>query len=276
MNLSLKKRDAIVMLLTYEFSLPYKFIQGYKTGLSGSLDPYPWAWRRRQFPDEVLFDMARQINSLPISLKRPFSSNKRETLNVLRQTVEIWLFCIEYNAFYLPKDSQLFTVHPALFMTNDLFHIYKRKIDIPIRGLSTYGAVPIPKLCFSGEHQWQKHFKFRLVDFPVIDTDGVLTTDDAMRRMRRHKREQYQQFCMENPENLPVQTSYSRQAINRILLDYIKYRYYGLLPSQIRGESIVGIDRSELKEILFHTNPPSKRRHWKCFVKQCRRVMAMS
>lgn len=204
-KLTLQQRQRLLELMNYSYAIPAE----YRKCVSAAIKKHA----TKQLSDETVQRMAEKSQSIadcgPLLRKDSFSLHRGKFAE--------WLTCAEYNALKNSGSVIMTIVNPDDSSKADLLHIIKVGDE--------FKAVPGPDIKSGGStyvfEQWRKIVTSRY-DIPMVDFDGVLTTEEGLKQLTRKQRETFERLCEQYPKKRPIPSAWSKIDESRLLTDYYK------------------------------------------------------
>ena len=236
--MSIEKREQIVDLLNAEYVIPEEMIECVKDAVK--------KYSTKNYTDEVIDKIVRTPQSLSKGLVLLRERNGSNDLSLFRGILTEWLVCAEYNALK-NKGSVVMTItNPDPSSKADLLHIIKIGND--------FKAVPGPDVKSGSStyvfNQWKKIVQNRY-EIPMVDIDGILTTEEGLRQLTKKQREQFEELKMQFPKKQAIATTWNKEDILKVISDYLKFIEFEIYPSTETDLGIKEIDVKNLKEKIY-------------------------
>lgn len=238
MDLTIEKRERIINLLASEYIVPDEYIDCVKETVK--------QYATKNYSEEAIDKMVRTPQSLSRGLALLRERNGKNDLSLFRGIISEWLVCAEYNALK-NKGSVILTItNPDPSSKADLLHI----IDTG----NGYKAIPGPDVKSGGStyvfNQWKKIVQNRY-EIPMVDIDGILTTEEGLKQLTKKQQAELEELYSKFPNKRPIATVWDKSEINKVIIDYLKYVEFNLLPSMDSKLSIKDISVPKIKEKLY-------------------------
>lgn len=238
MDLTIEKRERIINLLASEYIVPDEYIDCVKEAVK--------QYATKNYSEEAIDKMVRPPQSLSRGLALLRERNGKNDLSLFRGIISEWLVCAEYNALK-NKGSVILTItNPDPSSKADLLHI----IDTG----NGYKAIPGPDVKSGGStyvfNQWKKIVQNRY-EIPMVDIDGILTTEEGLKQLTKKQQAELEELYSKFPNKRPLATVWDKSEINKVIIDYLKYVEFNLLPSMDSKLSIKDISVPKIKEKLY-------------------------
>lgn len=236
MNISLGQREHLLEILGYEYVIPAEFHMCVKDAIK--------QYATREYHEATIDSMLVKPQSMAASIGMLHDDN----FSLFRGKFVEWLVCIEYNAIKNKGIVLMTIVNPDPTSKADLLHIIQRG--------SGFEAIPGPDIKSGGStyvfNQWKKIVTNRY-DIPMVDIDGVLTTEEGLKMLTDKQREVFEQLKQAHPRKKPLKSVWSQQDISRLMLDYLKYISEGVTPADTDNKPFVTSkeNRERIKSMLF-------------------------
>ncbi|MCU9533552.1 hypothetical protein [Streptococcus sp. CSL10205-OR2] len=238
MDLTVDKRERLVQLLTSEYTVPEEYIDCVMAAVR--------QFATKNYSDEVIEKMVRTPQSLSKGLALLRERNGKNDLSLFRGIIAEWFVCAEYNALK-NKGTVIMTItNPDPSSKADLLHI--------INTGEGFKAVPGPDVKSGGStyifNQWKKIVNERY-EIPMVDIEGILTTEEGLKQLTKKQQTEFDELCIQFPSKRPLDTSFDKSDINRVMADYLKFVEFDLLPSAESELSVQDINTTKIKEKLY-------------------------
>lgn len=255
MKLTVGQREFILELLYAQYIIP----EQYKEVVTEAIKQY----KTRHLTDEAIHNMVNRPQSLAAdisSIRKKSDNGNIMDFSQFRGLITEWLVCMEYN-LYKNKGAVIMTiVNPDTTSKADLLHIVEYN--------EGYKVFPGPD-CKTGNpeyvlSQWEK-IVFNRYDIPMVDADGILTTEEGLTKLTKAQRRRFNNLLMLYPRKKPIPSIW-KQNITPIMRDYIKFLRNGATPSRpsAKMSTFTHEDRDETKRLLTEEhNLPLK--NWEDF-----------
>lgn len=261
MDLTVDKRERLVELLASEYTVPEEYIDCVIAAVK--------QYATKNYSDEVIEKMVRTPQSLSKGLALLRERNGKNDLSLFRGIISEWLVCAEYNALK-NKGAVIMTItNPDPSSKADLLHI--------INTGEGFIAVPGPDVKSGGStyvfNQWKKIVNERY-EIPMVDIDGILTTEEGLKQLTKKQRAEFDELCNQFPNKRPLDTSFDKSDINRVMADYLKFVEFDLLPSAESVLSIKDINTTRIKEKLYSgTISNGKTNDWSFYINESKEIL---
>ena len=236
--MSIEKREQIVDLLNAEYVIPEEMIECVKDAVK--------KYSTKNYTDEVIDKIVRTPQSLSKGLVLLRERNGSNDLSLFRGILTEWLVCAEYNALKNKGAVVMTITNPDQSSKADLLHIIKIGND--------FKAVPGPDVKSGSStyvfNQWKKIVQNRY-EIPMVDIDGILTTEEGLRQLTKKQREQFEELKMQFPKKQAIATTWNKEDILKVISDYLKFIEFEIYPSTETDLGIKEIDVKNLKEKLY-------------------------
>lgn len=236
--MSIEKREQIVDLLNAEYVIPEEMIECVKDAVK--------KYSTKNYTDEVIDKIVRTPQSLSKGLVLLRERNGSNDLSLFRGILTEWLVCAEYNALKNKGAVVMTITNPDPSSKADLLHIIKIGND--------FKAVPGPDVKSGSStyvfNQWKKIVQNRY-EIPMVDIDGILTTEEGLRQLTKKQREQFEELKMQFPKKQAIATTWNKEDILKVISDYLKFIEFEIYPSTETDLGIKEIDVKNLKEKLY-------------------------
>lgn len=241
MKLTVCRREFILELLYAQYTIP----EQYKEVVTEAIKKY----KSRPLTDEAIHNMVNRPQSLATdinSIRKKSNNGNIMEFSQFRGLITEWLVCMEYN-LYKNKGAVIMTIiNPDTTSKADLLHIVEYK--------GGYKVFPGPD-CKTGTteyvlFQWEK-IAFSRYDIPMVDADGILTTEEGLTKLTKAQRRRFDNLLMLYPRKKPIPSIW-KQNITPIMRDYIKFLRNGTTPSRpsTKVSTFTHEDRDEIKRLL--------------------------
>lgn len=239
MGLSIEKREQIVDLLNAEYVISEEMVECVKDAVK--------KYSTKNYTAEVIDKIVRTPQSLSKGLALLRERNGRNDLSLFRGILTEWLVCAEYNAIK-NKGSVVMTItNPDPSSKADLLHIIKIGND--------FKAVPGPDVKSGSStyvfNQWKKIIRDRY-EIPMVDVDGILTTEDGLKQLTKKQRAHFEELKMQFPKKQAIATTWNKEDILRVIADYLKFLEFEVYPSAESDLSIKDINVNNIKAKLYN------------------------
>ncbi|MEQ6050779.1 hypothetical protein U2I53_17120 [Lysinibacillus capsici] len=228
MNISIGQREYLLEILNYEYVIPNEFHGCIKDAMK------KYATNSR-YSEATIDSMLKKPQSMATSIGAIRDNN----LSLFRGKFAEWLACIEYNALKNKGIVLMTIINPDPTSKADLLHIIKKG--------DKYEAIPGPDIKCGGStyvfNQWNKIVNSRY-DIPMVDMDDILTTEEGLRMLTAKQREKFEQLKQVYPKKKPIKSEWSKQDINRLMMDYLKYVSDGITPADLEDTPFVASKES--------------------------------
>lgn len=204
-KLTLEQRKLILQIMNYSYTIP----QEYHDCVANAIKKYATT----SYTDEAIKKMVQKSQSVANSgfLLR------EDSLSFFRGKLAEWLACIEYNSLKNSGSVIMTIVNPDPTSKADLLHFIKIGDE--------FEAVAGPDIKTGGStyvfDQWKKIVTTRY-DIPMVDFDGVLTTEEGLKQLTKTQRIEFEDLCKKYPRKRPIPSTWSNQDELRIRTDYFK------------------------------------------------------
>ncbi len=231
------QREHLLLMLNCEYVIP----EEYHACVKDAIKKYK---TNNRYSDATIDSMVTKPQSIASSIGLIRDNN----LSLFRGIFAEWLACIEYNALKNKGNVLMTIVNPDLTSEADLLHIIKNG--------TKYEAVPGPDIKSGGStyviNQWDRIVKGRY-DIPMVDVDGILTTEEGLKKLTAKQREKFERLKQMYPKKKPIKSMWSSQDITRLMMDYLKYASDGITPAGPEDKMFVESkeNRDRIKEKLF-------------------------
>ena len=236
--MSIEMREQIVDLLNAEYVIPEEMIECVKDAVK--------KYSTKNYTDEVIDKIVRTPQSLSKGLVLLRERNGSNDLSLFRGILTEWLVCAEYNALKNKGAVVMTITNPDPSSKADLLHIIKIGND--------FKAVPGPDVKSGSStyvfNQWKKIVQNRY-EIPMVDIDGILTTEEGLRQLTKKQREQFEELKMQFPKKQAIATTWNKEDILKVISDYLKFIEFEIYPSTETDLGIKEIDVKNLKEKLY-------------------------
>ncbi|MBY0147747.1 hypothetical protein [Neobacillus niacini] len=223
MNISIGQREYMLEILNYEYVVPNEFHACIKDAIK------KYATNSR-YSEATIDSMLKKPQSMATSI----SAIRDNNLSLFRGKFAEWLACIEYNALKNKGNVLMTIINPDSTSKADLIHIIKKG--------DKYEAIPGPDIKCGGStyvlDQWNKIVNSRY-DIPMVDIDGILTTEEGLKMLTNKQREKFEQLKQVHPKKKPIKSEWNKQDINRLMMDYLKYVSDGITPADSEDRTFV-------------------------------------
>lgn len=261
MDLTVDKRERLVELLASEYTVPEEYIDCVIAAVK--------QYATKNYSDEVIEKMVRTPQSLSKGLALLRERNGNNDLSLFRGIISEWLVCAEYNALK-NKGAVIMTItNPDPSSKADLLHI--------INTGEGFKVVPGPDVKSGGStyvfNQWKKIVNERY-EIPMVDIDGILTTEEGLKQLTKKQRAEFDELCNQFPNKQPLDTSFDKSDINRVMADYLKFVEFDLLPSAESELSVKDINTTRIKEKLYSgTISNGKTNDWLVYINESKEIL---
>lgn len=261
MDLTVDKRERLVELLASEYTVPEEYIDCVIAAVK--------QYATKNYSDEVIEKMVRTPQSLSKGLALLRERNGNNDLSLFRGIISEWLVCAEYNALK-NKGAVIMTItNPDPSSKADLLHI--------INTGEGFKVVPGPDVKSGGStyvfNQWKKIVNERY-EIPMVDIDGILTTEEGLKQLTKKQRAEFDELCNQFPNKRPLDTSFDKSDINRVMADYLKFVEFDLLPSAESELSVKDINTTRIKEKLYSgTISNGKTNDWLVYINESKEIL---
>lgn len=261
MDLTVDKRERLVELLASEYTVPEEYIDCVIAAVK--------QYATKNYSDEVIEKMVRTPQSLSKGLALLRERNGNNDLSLFRGIISEWLVCVEYNALK-NKGAVIMTItNPDPSSKADLLHI--------INTGEGFKVVPGPDVKSGGStyvfNQWKKIVNERY-EIPMVDIDGILTTEEGLKQLTKKQRAEFDELCNQFPNKRPLDTSFDKSDINRVMADYLKFVEFDLLPSAESLLSIKDINTTKIKEKLYSgTISNGQTNDWSVYIDESKDIL---
>lgn len=261
MDLTVDKRERLVELLASEYTVPEEYIDCVIAAVK--------QYATKNYSDEVIEKMVRTPQSLSKGLALLRERNGNNDLSLFRGIISEWLVCAEYNALK-NKGAVIMTItNPDPSSKADLLHI--------INTGEGFKVVPGPDVKSGGStyvfNQWKKIANERY-EIPMVDIDGILTTEEGLKQLTKKQRAEFDELCNQFPNKRPLDTSFDKSDINRVMADYLKFVEFDLLPSAESELSVKDINTTRIKEKLYSgTISNGKTNDWLVYINESKEIL---
>ena len=238
MELSIEKREQIIDLLNAEYVIPEEMIECVKDAVK--------KYSTKNYTDEVIDKIVRTPQSLSKGLVLLRERNGSNDLSLFRGILTEWLVCAEYNALKNKGAVVMTITNPDPSSKADLLHIIKIGNDFKV--------VPGPDVKSGSSryvfNQWKKIVQNRY-EIPMVDVDGILTTEEGLRQLTKKQREQFEELKMQFPKKQAIATTWNKEDISRVIADYLKLLEFEIYPSTESDLSIKDVNVNNVKAKLY-------------------------
>lgn len=260
MDLIVEKRERLVQLLASEYIVPNEFIDCVRAAIK--------QYATKNYSDEAIDKMVNTPQSLSRALALLRERDGKTDLSLFRGIISEWLVCAEYNALKNKGSVVMTIINTDPSSKADLLHI----IDTG----KGYKAVSGPDVKSGGStyvfNQWKKIVLNRY-EIPMVDIDGILTTEDGLKQLTKKQRTELEELYAEFPDKRPIVTAWNKSEINRIITDYLKYVEFDLLPSTDSELSIKDLSVAIIKEKLYSGEISNSQIYdWGVYSIECRSI----
>ena len=249
-RLTLEQRKMILQLMNYSYTIPAE----YQKCVGDAI--------KRHATKPLTDDTVRRMVEKSQSIANSGFLLHQDNMSLFRGKFAEWLACIEYNAMKNSGAVIMTIVNPDETSKADLLHFIKVGNE--------FKAVPGPDIKSGGStyvfNQWKKVVTNRY-DIPMVDFDGILTTDDGLRQLTTKERLQFEELCQKFPHKHPIPSMWSKQDELRLRMDYFK---------DILGEEtfeyspeVLNTLKEQLRERATDTQPQSD---WSEFNRKCKEI----
>lgn len=238
MELSIEKREQIIDLLNTEYVISEEMIECVKDSVK--------KYSTKNYSDEVIDKIVRTPQSLSKGLALLRERNGKSDLSLFRGILTEWLVCAEYNALKNKGVVVMTITNPDPSSKADLLHIIKIGND--------FKAVPGPDVKSGSStyvfNQWKKIILNRY-EIPMVDVDGILTTEEGLRQLTKKQRERFEELKIQFPKKQAITTTWNKEDILRVIADYLKLLEFEIYPSAESDLSIKDINVNNVKAKLY-------------------------
>lgn len=207
LNINIGQREYLLEILNYEYVIPDEF----HTCVKDAIKKYA---TNSRYSEATIDSMLKKPQSMATSIGAIRDKNS----SLFRGKFAEWLACIEYNALKNKGIVLMTIINPDSTSKADLLHIIKKG--------DKYAAIPGPDIKCGGStyvlEQWNKIVNSRY-DIPMVDMDGILTTEEGLKTLTDKQREKFEQLKQVHPRKKPIKSEWNKQDINRLMMDYLKY-----------------------------------------------------
>lgn len=204
-KLTLEQRKLILELLNYSYIIPPEYQKCVAKAIKDNATT-------------ALSD--RAIHRMVTKSQNVASSGfllRENSIDLFRGKFAEWLACIEYNAFKNSSSVVMIIINPDPTSKADLLHF--------IMVGDEFRAVKGPDIKTGGStyvfNQWKKIVLSRH-DIPMVDFDGVLTTEEGLKQLTKTQREEFDRLSEQYPRKKPLPSLFSKQDELRLRIDYFK------------------------------------------------------
>ena len=223
LNINIGQREYLLEILNYEYVIPEEF----HTCVKDAIKKYA---TNSKYTEVTIDSMLKKPQSMATSIGAIRDNN----LSLFRGKFAEWLACIEYNALKNNGNVLMTIINPDSTSKADLLHIIKKG--------DKYEAIPGPDIKCGGStyvlDQWNKIVNSRY-DIPMVDMDGILTTEEGLKMLTDKQREKFEQLKQVHPKKKPIKSEWNKQDINRLMMDYLKYVSDGITPADSEDRPFV-------------------------------------
>lgn len=204
-SLTLEQRKLILQLMNYSYTIPPEF----QECVADAIKKYA----TKPYSEETIAKMVQKSQSVANSgfLLR------EDSMSLFRGKFAEWLACIEYNSLKNSGSVIMTIVNPDETSKADLLHFIKVGDE--------FKAVAGPDIKSGGStyvfNQWKKIVTSRH-DIPMVDFDGILTTESGLKQLTKSQREEFEMLCEKYPRKRPISTKWTGQEELRLRVDYFK------------------------------------------------------
>jgi hypothetical protein len=250
-KLTIEQRKMILQLMNYSYKIP----EEYHNCVAEAIKKYA----TRQYTDDKIREMVQKSQSVANSgyLLR------EDSISLFRGKFAEWLACIEYNAMKNSGSVIMTIVNPDEFSKADLLHFIKVGDE--------FKAIAGPDIKSGGStyvfNQWKKIVTSRY-DIPMVDFDGILTTEEGLKQLTKRERQEFELLCEKYPRKRPLPSAWSNQDELRLRVDYFK----NLLETEgafTYSPEIAGLLKTALANQNADVLPQSD---WSDFNKKCKEI----
>jgi hypothetical protein len=256
MNISIGQREYLLEILNYEYVIPNEF----HACIKDSIKKYA---TKSRYSEATIDSMLKKPQSLATSI----SAIRENNLSFFRGKFAEWLACIEYNALKNKGIVLMTIINPDSTSKADLLHIIKKG--------DKYEAIPGPDIKCGGSRyvldQWNKIVNSRY-DIPMVDMDGILTTEEGLKMLTDKEREKFEQLRQVHPKKKPIKSEWNKQDINRLMMDYLKFVSDGITPADSEDRPFVASkdNRDRIRDKL--SKLPGKTENRSSWVEFCKKA----
>ena len=263
MEINIEKRTQILNLLNTQFLIPEEYKETAKQGIK--------KYANANYSDNILQTFVDEPQSLSQNIRYLNNSDSKIKLNDLsrfRGVLSEWLVCMEYNGMKNKGSVEFTFVNPDPTSKADLLHI----ININ----SYYKVIAGPDVK-SGQaryllDQWEKNLKSKY-EIPMVDIDGVLTTEKNLKKLKPKQQERYERLKEEFPNKIPISTEWENGGIHQVMIDYFFFNSLGELPSEeSRSLSKVDLTSERIKRDLAEKNSNLEIKTWGYFSERSQEI----
>jgi hypothetical protein len=250
-KLTLEQRKMILQLMNYSYTIPPEYHKCLAEAIKRNAT--------KNLSDETVQRMVEKSQSIAQSgfLLRD------DSISLFRGKFAEWLACIEYNAMKNSGSVIMTIVNPDETSKADLLHFIKVGDE--------FKAVPGPDIKSGGStyvfNQWKKIVLDRH-DIPMVDFDGVLTTDEGLRQLKESERIELEQLYERYPRKQPIPSMWSKQDELRLRMDYFKE----VLETEGNFEYSPEIVKILKSKLANKTNDVLPQSDWTEFNKKCKEI----
>lgn len=236
MKINLGQREYLLEILNYEYVIPNEFQECVKDAIK------KYAANSR-YSESAIDSMLKKPQSMGSSIGAIRDNN----LSLFRGKFAEWLACIEYNVLKNKGNVLMTIINPDSTSKADLLHIIKKG--------DKYEAIPGPDIKCGGNTyvlgQWNKIVNSRY-DIPMVDMDGILTTEEGLKVLTDKQREKFEQLKQVHNRKKPIKSEWNKQEINRLMMDYLKYVSDGITPAdpEVRPFVVSKENRDRIRDKL--------------------------
>jgi len=252
-SLTLEQRKLILQLMNYSYTIPPEFHECVADAIK--------KYATKSYSEETIAKMVQKSQSVANSgfLLR------EDSMSLFRGKFAEWLACIEYNSLKNSGSVIMTIVNPDETSKADLLHFIKVGDE--------FKAVAGPDIKSGGStyvfNQWKKIVTSRH-DIPMVDFDGVLTTESGLKQLTKSQREEFEMLCEKYPRKRPIPTKWTSQDELRLRVDYFK----GILETEDTFKYSPEV-ASLLKETLKNQcNEKLIESDWSEFNDKCKEIFA--
>ena len=263
MNINIGQREYLLELLNYEYVIPDEF----HTCVKDAIKKYA---TNSKYSEEAIDSMLKKPQSMASSIGAIRDNN----LSLFRGKFAEWLVCIEYNALKNKGNVLMTIINPDSTSKADLLHIIEKG--------DKYEAIPGPDIKCGGStyvlNQWNKIVNSRY-DIPMVDMDGILTTEEGLKMLTDKQREKFEQLKQVHPKKKPIKSEWNKQDINRLMMDYLKYVSDDITPADSEDKPFVASkeNRDRIKDKLSKLSSKIENRSsWDEFCKKASELPSIS
>lgn len=204
-TLTLEQRRLILELMNYSYTIP----EEYHECVAEAIKKYA----TKSYSDEAIQKMVCKSQSVANSgfLLR------EDSMSLFRGKFAEWLACIEYNSLKNSGSAIMTIINPDETSKADLLHFIKVGDE--------FKAVAGPDIKSGGSsyvfNQWKKIVTSRH-DIPMVDFDGVLTTDTGLQKLTKKQQVEFDELSAKYPRKKPIPSAWTTQDELRLRIDYFK------------------------------------------------------